>query len=239
MQSQCLHFPRRCIWHCGSRSSFRSPHHSTVMMRGSMSTDSAFTQSSLGVLCITARLDSVCPYSSLQGKDYRQAPSIRWETEAVDEESLEECYILCEKQSSVWPPSGTEPRGLGVFSEGFNNFEKSRKIFRTFSVHFPSMGETLRTNYPLFLPKLVFPNPWSSHSHPRIPCIFSQAAKSNNQKPTPFPTNPPWFGLTWNSYWNKGARRRKSCRDCWMGDSRMHLKLTSRSVGQKLYSTKH
>ena len=125
-----------------------------------MPTDSAFTQSSLGVLCITARLDSKCPYSSLQGKEYRQAPTIRWETEAVDEESLEECYIPCEKQSSACPPSGTEPRGLGGFSEGFKNFEKNRKIFHTFSVHLPAMGETQRrTNYPLFSPKLVFPNP--------------------------------------------------------------------------------
>lgn len=125
-----------------------------------MPTDSALTQSSLGVLCIIGRLDSKCPYSSLQGKDYRQAPSIRWQTEAVDEERLEECYIPCEKQSSVGPPSGTEPKGLGRFSEGFNNFQKTRKFFHTFPMHLPSMGETQRrTNDPLFSPKLVFSNP--------------------------------------------------------------------------------
>jgi len=66
-------------------------------MRGSMPTDLSFSQSSLGVLCTTGKLDSKRPSSSLQGKDYRWAPSIRWETEAMDEESVEECYIPCEK----------------------------------------------------------------------------------------------------------------------------------------------
>lgn len=138
------------------------PQHNTATLRGSTPADSAFTQSPLGVLCVTGRLDSKCPYSSLQGKDYRQAPSIKWETEAVDEESLEECYIPCEKQSSVCPPSGTEPRGLGCFSEGFvlTTSKKTQKVFHTFSVHLPSTSETQRrTNYPLFSPKLVFPNP--------------------------------------------------------------------------------
>lgn len=161
MQFHCLHFPNRYSWHCGSWSSFPASHHSTVMMRGSMLNGSIFTQGSLGVLCITARLDSKRPYSSLQGKDYRQTPrwcAIRWETEAVDEESLQECSVPSEKQSSVCPPSGTESGGLGGFLEGFNNFWKSRKIFFSFSVHLPSTGKTQRTNYPLFSPKMAFPN---------------------------------------------------------------------------------